>query len=150
MIYLITGDVGAAHATFVDLSAECTSTALRNAAHCGFKGSATAVTASAHDVLRTPQQYGLRGTYDLISLTPPYEQISYPDLLEAVCSTPLLGENTVVVLEYPTEMGNRPYILGGDKLFGVRNRRYGRTVLAIYVHRTTGGIDLRPQEFAPV
>jgi len=27
---------------------------------------------------------------------------------------------------------------------GLRNRRYGRTVLAVYVHRPTGKLDLSP------
>jgi hypothetical protein len=52
-----------------------------------------------------------------------------------------------VVIEYPVEMGTLPQILGGDRLFGVRNRKYGRTVLAIYVFRPTQKLDMHVDEF---
>ena len=143
---------GADHATFVDMSPDCISTALRNAQHCGFSaahGQYSGCCASALDALRQPHLHGLRGTYDLITLTPPYLEVVYDELLEAVCNTPLVAENTVVVVEYPANMGQLPYIIGGDKLFGVRNRKYGRTVLAVYVYRPTRKFDMRPDEFEP-
>jgi 16S rRNA G966 N2-methylase RsmD len=105
------------------------------------------VTASALEVLQRPADYNLHDAYDIVSLTPPYLEVSYPDLLHAACTSPLVRENTLLVVEYPTEMGAQPYILGGDKFFGVRSRRYGRTILAVYVYRPTVRLDLRPDEF---
>jgi 16S rRNA (guanine966-N2)-methyltransferase len=90
---------------------------------------------------------GVLGTYGLITLTPPYEEVVYNDLINAVCNSPLVAEDTLVVLEYPEEMGCLPPVLGEDKLFGVRNRKYGRTVLALYVYRPSRKIDMRPDEF---
>lgn len=139
--------LGASHATFVDMSSECISTALRNAHTCGFSQRANSACASALDALRAPQKHNLHGTYDLITLTPPYEEVVYADLIDAVCTSPLIKENTIVVIEYPEEMCKLPYILGDNKLFGVRNRKYGRTVLAIYVYRPGRKFDLRPNEF---
>lgn len=129
------------------MSAECISTAMRNARTCSFSQQASSACASALDVLRAPHKHNLQGTYDLITLTPPYEEVVYAELIDAVCTTSLIKENTIVVIEYPEEMGKLPYILGDNKLFGVRNRKYGRTVLAIYVYRPGRKFDLRPYEF---
>ena len=98
-------------------------------------------------MLRFPLKYGLSEPFQLISITPPYEEVVYSDLIDAVCGSPLVCPDTIVVLEYPVEMGSLPYILGTDKLYGIRNRRYGRTVLAMYVYRPTKKYDMRPDEF---
>ncbi|KAJ1441154.1 RNA methyltransferase [Ochromonadaceae sp. CCMP2298] len=138
---------GAAHATFVDMAPNCIETALENAERCGFGGQVSSCCAMAQDALTEPAKYGLSGTYGLITLTPPYEEVVYNDLINAVCNSPLVAEDTLVVLEYPEEMGSLPPVLGEDKLFGVRNRKYGRTVLAVYVYRPSRKIDMRPDEF---
>ena len=44
-------------------------------------------------------------------------------------------------------MGSLPHILGTDKLYGLRNRRYGRTMLGLYVYRPTQIYDMRVDEF---
>lgn len=44
-------------------------------------------------------------------------------------------------------IGSLPQILGGDKFFGLRNRKYGRTMLGIYVYRPTAQYDMRAEEF---
>jgi 16S rRNA (guanine966-N2)-methyltransferase len=131
----------------VDLSKDCTKTCILNAATCGFANMVSAVTGSAVDVLDYPARYGLQGTYSVITLTPPYQEVNYTELLEAACNSPLVTENSILVVEYPKEMAQLPYVLGGDKYFGVRCRRYGRTVLAIYVYRPREHFDLRPDEF---
>jgi 16S rRNA (guanine(966)-N(2))-methyltransferase RsmD len=138
---------GAAHATFVDLSGDCTQTALRNAASCGFTGQAAAVCARAEEVLTNPARFGLDQPFTVVSITPPYEEVIYNELIQAVTNSPLVVEDTIVIIEYPVEMGTMPYILGGDKLYGIRNRKYGRTVLGLYVYRPTKKYDMRPEEF---
>lgn len=139
---------GAARTVFVDMSADCCRTALKNADACGFANQAEAVTARAEELLRDPKRFGLNHPFQLVSLTPPYEEVVYKELIDALCTSPLVEENTIVVLEYPVELGSLPYILGGDKLFGIRNRKYGRTVLGIYVYRPTQQFDMRPDEFS--
>ena len=138
---------GAAHTTFVDLSPDCIATAQRNAAMCGFDGKTSAVCARAEEVLSSPAKFGLTEPYSLVSITPPYEEVIYNTLIDAVCNSPLVVEDTLVIIEYPVEMGTLPYVLGGDKLFGVRNRRYGRTVLGLYVYRPNKKYDMRADEF---
>lgn len=153
MLYFI----GANHATFVDFSPECIKTALKNAAKLGFATQVSSVCASAEAVLRNPSAFGLMNNnkrddcfnvpYDLICLTPPYEEVIYNDLINAVCNTPIIAENSIVVIEYPVEMGSLPHVLGNSQLFGVRNRRYGRTVLGIYSYKPTMSISMKPEQF---
>lgn len=139
---------GAAHATFVDLNDHCIATALANARKCGFgEHSVSAVCGRAEEVLAQPARFGLTQPFQLVSLTPPYQEVSYGDLIDAVCSSPLVTADTVVMIEYPVEMGSLPYVLGHDRLFGVRNRRYGRTVLALYVYRPSRQLSAKPDEF---
>ena len=141
---------GACHTTFVDLAPECTQTAMRNSVTCGFEGQTSFVCARAEDVLTDPLKFGLTEPYGLISITPPYEEVIYKVLIDAVCNSPLVVADTLVVIEYPVEMGSLPYILGTDKLYGIRNRKYGRTVLGLYVYRPNSKYDMRPLEFMAV
>jgi len=138
---------GAAHVTFVDFSQNCIDTALRNADSCGFPGQAKAVCARVEEVFTEPLKFRLNEPYQLVSITPPYKEVSYPQLINDICNSSLVCEDTIVIIEYPVEMGTLPYILGEDKLFGIRNRKYGRTVLGIYVYRPNKKYDMRPEEF---
>ena len=138
---------GAAGVTFVDMAQDCCDTAIRNANACGFTGQAIAVQGRAEEVLVNPIKYGLTTPFQLITLTPPYEEVVYKELIDAICNSSLVEENTIVVIEYPVELGTLPHILGNDKLFGIRNRKYGRTVLGIYVYRPTKQYDMKVDEF---
>ena len=139
--------IGANHATFVDLSPNCIDTALRNAGKCGFAGQVSAVCADVEEVLIRPDRFGLEGPYGLVSITPPYEEVIYSRLLAALCESPLVDQDTVVVIEYPVEMGALPHVLGNEQLFGIRNRRYGRTILGLYMYRPSKIVHMRPDEF---
>ena len=72
-------------------------------------------------------------------------------LLQALCDSPLLGSDSVVVIEYPKELRGKGLFthVVGDKLFGLRNREYGRTTLATYVYLPQEEHDMRPEEFDP-
>lgn len=143
---------GAAWVTFVDAAEDCCDTARNNLEMCGFGEAGDAVCGDAFRALRDPASVGIdlsKGPYEIITLTPPYEEISYDELIDAVVSSPLCGEDTVVVVEYPVELGSLPHVLGG-RLVGVRNRKYGRTVLGIYVCNPSGRMEVagsRPEEF---
>ena len=71
-------------------------------------------------------------------------QVVYAELMAMVAASPVLAEDTLVVIEYPVELGCFPPTLVDGRLVGLRNRRYGRTVLAVYVYRPTGRLDIRP------
>ena len=92
----------------------------------------------------------------MISLTPPYEEVVYSELLEALCVSPLVGKGCVCIVEYPVELGCLPHVVRssterGRTLIGVRNRKYGRTVVAMYrVEGEMGrlvGCESKPEEF---
>jgi len=91
--------------------------------------------------------------YQIVTLCPPYEEIVYGDLIDAVCNSPLVTDDTVVLIEYPVELGCLPHVYdlrSGGKMIGLRNRRYGRTVVAMYIINPSGkleGADSRPEEF---
>jgi len=71
------------------------------------------------------------GPFDFISACPPYEKVSYPELFEMLDRSPLLHAGSFVVVEYPLrEVKNVPDTLG--PLVKFRDRRYGRTFLAIW------------------
>jgi 16S rRNA G966 N2-methylase RsmD len=96
------------------MAPNCIQTSINNAIHCGFSSSTQFTTACgmAEDILLNPTKYNLYNTYDIISLTPPYEEVIYKDLIYAICNSPLIAEDSLVIIEYPEEMGTLPYILG--------------------------------------
>ena len=53
------------------------------------------------------------------------------------------------MIEYPIELGCFPPTLAEGRFVGLRNRKYGRTVLGVYVFRPSGrlGIDPFTEEF---
>lgn len=138
---------GACHTTFVDLSPVCIASSMKNAAHCGFGGMTSSACGTAEDVLEFPTKYNLHQPYQIISLTPPYEEVDYSVLIDKLSKSPLIEENTIVLLEYPVEMGTLPFVLGDHQMIGLRNRRYGRTILAMYVNKPTFQFEFRQEEF---
>eukprot|EP00557_Chaetoceros_sp_GSL56_P006515 CAMPEP_0176506296 /NCGR_PEP_ID=MMETSP0200_2-20121128/16955_1 /TAXON_ID=947934 /ORGANISM="Chaetoceros sp., Strain GSL56" /LENGTH=308 /DNA_ID=CAMNT_0017905913 /DNA_START=254 /DNA_END=1180 /DNA_ORIENTATION=+ len=150
---------GATHCTFVDLSRDCCETCQRNIEWCSFGSDpemTRVVNADAITALKSPTSVGIPegSTYNLVTLCPPYEEIVYADLLEAVANSPCVTDDTVVLVEYPVELGSLPHVItreDGGALIGVRNRKYGRTVIAIYIVNPTGRLDdsseSRPEEF---
>ncbi|RYG67758.1 hypothetical protein EON64_06760 [archaeon] len=171
---------GAKHATFVDLSPDCVQTCLSNARALGFEGQVMGLALRAEEVLVNPPPQ-ITETYSLVTLTPPYLEVSYTELVRGLCSSRLLDADSIVAIEYPVEMGSLPYLLSASTvlpdtrlgnlkalkksgmqssppmqdekdavLFGLRNRRYGRTVIAIYVFRPSVKYDMRPEEFVSI
>ena len=133
---------GMGSATFVDFSSTCTSTIRRNLEMLGAEANGRVVEARAEDFLARPERYGATGSFDLVTLTPPYEEVIYSELMEQLANSPVLGEDTIVVVEYPIELGVFPQVYANSKLIGLRNRRYGRTVLAMYVNRPSGKLRM--------
>ncbi len=65
------------------------------------------------------------------SVCPPYLKVSYPELFELLEGSPLMHADTHVVVEYPRKLREQlPDKLG--PLSMVRDRKFGRTWLAIY------------------
>ncbi|CAB9500468.1 Conserved hypothetical protein 95 [Seminavis robusta] len=159
---------GATHCTFVDLAQDCCDTIQANLDMCGVQDKAQVVQADALELLQDPmtalQKAGISTTnvveenplllpYQLVTLCPPYEEVVYGDLIDAVCNSPLVTDDTIVLIEYPIELGCLPHVYdlkSGGKMIGLRNRKYGRTVVAFYIINPTGKLecaDSRPEEF---
>jgi 16S rRNA (guanine966-N2)-methyltransferase len=195
---------GATHCTFIDMNRDCCRCIQRNLDHTGLGGSSNSNSNSNHHhhatsaivcctdamtALRNPYSGAgipMNQTYHIITVCPPYEEVVYGDLLEAIVGSDLVMEDTVVVIEYPTELyhdrsrsrqqqrgssstktktttsttandvlyttGGMPHVLHAQSnvAIGLRNRKYGRTVIAMYIINPTGRYPdavSRPEEF---
>ena len=120
--------VGEGH--FVELSDWVVANCLaRNIENCGVSDRAVIHTMKAEEYLR--RNAGKAGTFDFISVCPPYELVSYEELYELLEASGMIGEGTVVLVEYPERVKSAIV----DELAGltkVRDRKYGRTWLALY------------------
>jgi 16S rRNA (guanine966-N2)-methyltransferase len=174
---------GASHCTFVDFSEDCCQTSARNFQRC-FSSTTTTVDETEIDkslqvvcadyrqALQNPSSVGMDPTqyFHLVTLCPPYEEVLYGELLQAIANSPLIGEDTIILVEYPIELKTLPHVVPrgqtlatednnsqrgdvkdlGGALIGIRNRRYGRTVIAMYICNPTGKLpaaESRPEEF---
>lgn len=142
---------GMGNVTFVDSSSACAGAIRENCQELDFSERSTVIRARAQQVLAAPEGYGLVCPYQLVTLTPPYEEVDYPELLRLAASSTALAEDSLLMIEYPSDMGLLPSELGGGLLVGLRQRVYGRTVLGLFVNCPTGKIELKPKEseFAP-
>lgn len=137
---------GMHRAVFVDFAKECIETVEKNLENCQFVEQGEGVCARVEDFLKEGTKYNGGRHYDLITITPPYEEVDYSELMQALLDSDCVGEGTFVVIEYPVELGCLPPAIG-HRLIGIRNRRYGRTVLAVYACQPDGIVDIRPEEF---
>lgn len=78
--------------------------------------------------------------FDFISVCPPYVKVSYTELLAAMSRAAsdegrLFHDGSVVIVEYPGRAAREiPHVLG--PLVRVRDRKYGRTNVAVYGPRS--------------
>ncbi|KAL3935320.1 MAG: hypothetical protein SGBAC_009133, partial [Bacillariaceae sp.] len=149
---------GAKHCTFCDLSEDCCGAIERNIGWCNFDGddhTTQIVNSDVLQLLRTPAAVGIPEgeKFGIVTICPPYEEVVYADLMDAVCNSPVVQEDTIVLLEYPIELlGELPPVYSGETntMVGIRNRKYGRTIIAMYIINPTGRIEAaesRPMEF---
>lgn len=75
---------------------------------------------------------GVGGAFDFISFCPPYEKVSYPELLLQLDESALVKDSTVLLVEYAKGQANDILPSIGKRLRRVRDRRYGRTFIALY------------------
>jgi 16S rRNA (guanine(966)-N(2))-methyltransferase RsmD len=71
------------------------------------------------------------GPFDFVSVTPPYMAVSYEEIYDLLESSPLVSPESVVMVEYSKQ--NKKDIRSSiGPLQLVKDRKYGRTFLAIY------------------
>ena len=63
-------------ATFVDFSPVCAQAIRDNAQSVGLADRATVLQARVDTVLQTPEAFGITKPFELVTLTPPYEEVS--------------------------------------------------------------------------
>jgi 16S rRNA G966 N2-methylase RsmD len=176
---------GANGCIFVDLSDDCCQCIQHNLERTGLvttnnnnKDAIQIVRADAMEFFKFPQKFGIQTTCQILTICPPYEEVAYGDVMEAAVSSPVVAESdTILIVEYPVELGTLPHVITASRrnfnenennntnyldhhgfetntAVGIRNRRYGRTVIAMYVINPSGKLvraDSRPEEFvAPV
>jgi len=139
---------GIGKATFVDFAQSSVNAIVENLEICGFQDSGVACCARVEAVLENPTLFNIRTPVDLITVTPPYEEVDYGELLTSLAKSECVGEGSFVVVEYPVELETLPPTVMW-RLVGLRNRRYVRTVIAIYTCQPSSFIDPRQEEFIP-
>ncbi|XP_022635908.1 uncharacterized protein LOC106761148 [Vigna radiata var. radiata] len=116
---------------FVEMDPWVVSDVLRpNLEETGFLDASVIHTVRVEKFFERAEQFvGNSGPFDYISVTPPYTQVDYGVLMRQISESPLLGENTFIVVEYPlkTDM-----LDSCGNLVKITDRRFGRTLLAIY------------------
>jgi len=137
---------GMGSAVFVDYSTESAAVIDENLQSCGFGTRGRSLCASVEDVLANPSMFGVDRHVDLITVTPPYEEVDYGELVTSIAQSDCVGEGTFVVVEYPVELRTLPPVIM-NRLIGMRNRRYGRTVIAIYACQPNRDLEPRHDEF---
>jgi 16S rRNA (guanine(966)-N(2))-methyltransferase RsmD len=120
---------GAEFADFVEVNPVSVRTIQGNLDKLGLADRGRVHRRKAEDVIANPSVLGHDGAYDLISVTPPYAEVDYVQLAEAIASSPLVAPSTVVVFEH-----THPSVLEDEigPLVRLRDRKYGRTNISIY------------------
>lgn len=134
---------GAGEAHFVELDPWVHRRVLKpNIEACGFSRAATCHASRAEDFLRraiaAPSFAG--GAFDFVSVCPPYLLVSYPELYDLLEASSLLHERSIAFVEYPKQLADhvRPTL---GPLVKVRDRKYGRTWIAVYAPPPPPGDD---------
>ncbi|KAK9865809.1 hypothetical protein WJX84_002272 [Apatococcus fuscideae] len=126
---------GCGHASFVELDPWVVDKVLEpNLSSCGLLQQSSIHCMRAEDFVRRSGAGNigrLQQSFDFISVCPPYLQVSYPELFDLLEASTLLHENTILILEYPKQLAQeiRPQL---GPLHKIRDRRYGRTLVAVY------------------
>lgn len=122
---------GCSEAHFVEMDPWVISDVLRpNLESTGFLEASTIHTARVETFLKDAERFvGKDGTFDYISITPPYMLVDYAVLMDQISNSSVVGQNTFIVVEYPL----RTDMLDSCAcLVKIADRRFGRTHLAIY------------------
>ncbi|GMH36301.1 hypothetical protein BSKO_04169 [Bryopsis sp. KO-2023] len=125
---------GCGECEFIELDPWVTSSVLEpNIQACSCEMRSSTHTMRAEDYLKraAEQPQFSRGPFDYISVCPPYLQVSYPELQDLLEQSGLITDESVIFLEYPKQLSKEIRDKIGP-LSMVKDRKYGRTFLAVY------------------
>lgn len=136
---------GCGQAHFVELDTWVTDKCLKpNMETCSVTSRSVVHTARVEDFLRrgadVPRFAG--GAFDFISVCPPYLLVSYEELYDLLDVSPLVKDTTIIIVEYPKQLSHLVRDEVGP-LVKIRDRKYGRTILAIYGPASAMDDDLK-------
>ncbi|MBA3531625.1 MAG: 16S rRNA (guanine(966)-N(2))-methyltransferase RsmD [Ardenticatenales bacterium] len=120
---------GADFADFIEFNSTSARTIQSNLESIGLAAQGRVHRRKAEDVIAKPALLGFAGPYNLISITPPYEEVDYPTLAQKVAASTLVGPGTVVIFEHSKYVEMAEAI---GPLVRLRDRRYGGTRISIY------------------
>ncbi|RWR77657.1 putative rRNA methyltransferase YlbH [Cinnamomum micranthum f. kanehirae] len=122
---------GCSEAHFVEMDPWVVSEVLRpNLESTGFLDFSVIHTVRVENFLANAEQFlGKAGPFAYISVTPPYTAVDYGVLMDQLSKSPLVGEDTFIVVEYPLRTAMSESC---RDLIKITDRRFGRTNLAIY------------------
>ncbi|XP_041005809.1 putative rRNA methyltransferase YlbH isoform X1 [Juglans microcarpa x Juglans regia] len=122
---------GCSQVHFVEMDPWVVSDVLRpNLEWTGFLDVSIIHTVRVENFLERAEQFvGKDGSFDYISVTPPYTEVDYGVLMGQISKSPLIGEDTFIVVEYPSRTDMLDTC---GFLVKITDRRFGRTHLVIY------------------
>ena len=126
---------GGAEAHFVEMDPWVVANVLRkNIGSLGVEGQTKTHLAKVETFLELHSRSakGVGGAFDFVSFCPPYYKVSYPDLLLTLDASPLIDDHTVILVEYARSQKDEILPSIGNRLRRIRDRRYGRTYVALY------------------
>ncbi|KAL0037059.1 hypothetical protein WJX77_011070 [Trebouxia sp. C0004] len=106
----------------------------RNINECGVVSQAIVHTMRAEEYLkqaRTGNSFVPGKAFDFISVCPPYEKVSYEELYDLLEGSPLIHYESIVIVEYAKRLSDVIRDTIGP-LHKIRDKRYGRTYVAVY------------------
>jgi 16S rRNA (guanine(966)-N(2))-methyltransferase RsmD len=85
--------------------------------------------------------------FDFISVCPPYEKVSYSELLASLEASPMVVPGTLLIVEYP-KYERKTIADRIGRLEKIKDRNYGRTLVAVYECLGEGDTTARREETA--
>ncbi|XP_031254832.1 uncharacterized protein LOC116112847 [Pistacia vera] len=122
---------GCSEVHFVEMDPWVVSNVLQpNLEWTGFLDVSSIHTVRVEDFIDRAKQFiGKDGAFDYISVTPPYTAVDYGVLMDQISKSALVGKDTFIVVEYPLRID---MLDSCGCLVKIKDRRFGRTHLAIY------------------
>ena len=85
------------------------------AARSSSSASSSSASSSAAGALASPSadasNYSSLGTFDFVSVCPPYKKVDYVDMLDNLSKSPLISGSSYVMIEFPSEVWWRNIII---------------------------------------
>uniref|UniRef100_A0A0C9RPJ3 TSA: Wollemia nobilis Ref_Wollemi_Transcript_5352_604 transcribed RNA sequence n=1 Tax=Wollemia nobilis TaxID=56998 RepID=A0A0C9RPJ3_9CONI len=101
-----------------------------NLEHTGFEDQSVIHMVRVETFLEQSEKTNCKlGSFDYISVTPPYEAVDYTVLMDQLSRSSLVGKDAFILVEYPKRTVMHDYC---GSLVKIADRRYGRTYLAVY------------------